>query len=231
MAGWHHRLDGHEFEWTPGVGDRQGGLACCDSRGRKESDMTEWLNWTELSNWTTTIRLYAVLYKLFFPPLTICLEAFPSQEPEFYLDFFLAGVDIHCREGPCGPLITPLRNVGCFQFFTLITMLQWTSRTIPSFHINSLIRSQVGLRMGDTEQEGKGLGCEGGQSHAVPDFASSLGPPWGLVVTSSHNCLFPCTAVAISWQEHLQQSSVNSETCLLDFLPCYSYWVSKKLRE
>ena len=34
MAGWHHRLDGHEFEWTLGVGDGQGGLACCDSWGR-----------------------------------------------------------------------------------------------------------------------------------------------------------------------------------------------------
>ena len=48
MAGWQHRLDGREFEWTPGVGDGQGGLACCDSRGRKESDMTDRLNWTEL---------------------------------------------------------------------------------------------------------------------------------------------------------------------------------------
>ena len=46
MAGWHHRLDGREFEWTPGVGDGQGGLACCDSWGRKESDTTERLNWT-----------------------------------------------------------------------------------------------------------------------------------------------------------------------------------------
>ena len=47
MAGWHHGLDGHESEWTPGVGDGQGGLACCDSWGRKKSDTTEWLNWTE----------------------------------------------------------------------------------------------------------------------------------------------------------------------------------------
>ena len=47
MAGWHHRLDGHDFEWTPGVGDGQGGLACCDSWGRKESDTTERLNWTK----------------------------------------------------------------------------------------------------------------------------------------------------------------------------------------
>ena len=49
MARWHHQLDGHEFGWTPGVGDRQGGLACCDSWGLKESDTTEWMNWTELS--------------------------------------------------------------------------------------------------------------------------------------------------------------------------------------
>ena len=47
MAGWHHRLDGHEFEWTLGVGDGQGGLVCCDSWGRKESDTTEQLNWTD----------------------------------------------------------------------------------------------------------------------------------------------------------------------------------------
>ena len=44
MGGWHHRLDGHEFEQTPGVGDGQGGLACCNSWGRKESDMAEQLN-------------------------------------------------------------------------------------------------------------------------------------------------------------------------------------------
>ena len=48
MVGWHHWLDGREFEWTPEVGDGQGGLECCDSWGRKESDMTERLNWTEL---------------------------------------------------------------------------------------------------------------------------------------------------------------------------------------
>ena len=41
MAGWHHGLDGHKSEWTPEVGDGQGGLACCDSWGPKESDTTE----------------------------------------------------------------------------------------------------------------------------------------------------------------------------------------------
>ena len=50
MVGWHHRLDGHGFGWTLGVGDGQGGLACCSSWGRKELDTTEWLNWTELKS-------------------------------------------------------------------------------------------------------------------------------------------------------------------------------------
>ena len=49
MAGWHHQLDGYEFEWTPEISDGQGGLACCNSWGHKESDTTEWLNWTELN--------------------------------------------------------------------------------------------------------------------------------------------------------------------------------------
>ena len=44
MVGWHHRLNGHEFEQTPGESKRQGSLACCSSWGHKELDMTEWLN-------------------------------------------------------------------------------------------------------------------------------------------------------------------------------------------
>ena len=55
MAGWHHWLDGRESEWTPGVGDGQGGLACCDSWGCKELDTTERLNWTELNTLHTFI--------------------------------------------------------------------------------------------------------------------------------------------------------------------------------
>ena len=50
MAGWHHWLDGRDSEWTPGVGDGQWVLACCDSWGHKESEMTERLNWTELKD-------------------------------------------------------------------------------------------------------------------------------------------------------------------------------------
>jgi len=57
MAGWHHWLNGRESEWTPGVGDEQGGLACCDSWGHKESDTTERLNWTELKTTLPTHSL------------------------------------------------------------------------------------------------------------------------------------------------------------------------------
>ena len=47
MVGWHHWLNGHAFGWTLGTGDGQGGLVCCSSWGRKESDTAERLNWTE----------------------------------------------------------------------------------------------------------------------------------------------------------------------------------------
>ena len=49
MIGWHHWLNGHGFGWTLGAGVGQGGLACCGSWGHKESDMTQWWNWTELN--------------------------------------------------------------------------------------------------------------------------------------------------------------------------------------
>ena len=52
MVGWHHRLNRHEFGWTPGVGDGQRGLVCCGSWGHKESHTTERLNWTECCLWT-----------------------------------------------------------------------------------------------------------------------------------------------------------------------------------
>ena len=54
MVGWHHRLNGHEFEWAPGVGDGQGSLACCSPWGCKESETTKRLNWlTDRDVWRT----------------------------------------------------------------------------------------------------------------------------------------------------------------------------------
>ena len=55
MAGWPHRFNRGEFEWTPGVGDGQGGLACCNSWGHKELDMTEQLNWTDRESYISIL--------------------------------------------------------------------------------------------------------------------------------------------------------------------------------
>ena len=54
MVGWYHRLNGHEFEHTPGIGDGEGSLSCCSPWGCKQSDVTERLKWTELNLWLKT---------------------------------------------------------------------------------------------------------------------------------------------------------------------------------
>jgi len=64
MVGWHHRLDGHGFGWTPGVGDGQGGLACCGSWGHKQSDTIKWLNWLNWTDWCTPLPLHTSTHLL-----------------------------------------------------------------------------------------------------------------------------------------------------------------------
>ena len=66
MAGWHHWLDGHEFEWTPGVGNGQGGLACCNSWGRKELDTSERLNWNMNGEWLVGFMFILSCFSLAF---------------------------------------------------------------------------------------------------------------------------------------------------------------------
>ena len=58
MVGWHNQLNGHKFEEAPGVGDGQGSLVCCSSRGHKELDTTKWLNWTELIGYSLVLFEY-----------------------------------------------------------------------------------------------------------------------------------------------------------------------------
>ena len=66
MAGWHHWLDGCESGWTQGDGDGQGGLACCDSWGRRQLDTTERLNWTECFDWSCYGVVYYCCFNLHF---------------------------------------------------------------------------------------------------------------------------------------------------------------------
>ena len=67
MVGWHHRLNGHVFEWALGVGDRQGSLACCSPWGRKESDTTEWLNRTDYNGRSIKNLLPSLIYRWWWP--------------------------------------------------------------------------------------------------------------------------------------------------------------------
>ena len=76
MVGWHHWLNGHEFEQAPGVGDGLGSLASCSPWGRKESDTTEWLNWTERKE-RKVKSLSSV--QLFGTPWTIAYQVPPSK--------------------------------------------------------------------------------------------------------------------------------------------------------
>ena len=114
MVGWHHRLDGHGFGWTLGVGDGQGSLACCSPWGRKELDTTELLNWTELN----------------------LQGLFPIQGSHLYLLYLL-----HCRRVlyywcHLGSL-TYAWNI-CMSFI-IFKLLGWWKRSmfienIPRFH-------------------------------------------------------------------------------------------------
>ena len=76
MVGWHHLIDGREFELAPGVGDGQGSLMCCSPWGRKESDTIEWVNWTDvtylLANRDTGAKRYNPYFQEFCVSGHVC---------------------------------------------------------------------------------------------------------------------------------------------------------------
>ena len=83
MVGWQHRLNGHGFGWTLGVGDGQGGLACCSSWGHKESDTTERVNWTELKPAGRARGFFKIVFFYSFSFITLQVFCF------FYLILFI----------------------------------------------------------------------------------------------------------------------------------------------
>ena len=91
MAGWHHRLDGRESEWTPGVGDGQGGLACCNSWGHKESDTTEWTEWSEYTallernrNNLWTLGIFKHVAFCTYVNYMLCVNKFQDHSKQFF---------------------------------------------------------------------------------------------------------------------------------------------------
>ena len=76
MAGWYHWLNGQESDWTPGVGDGQGVLVCCDSWGCKESDMTEWLNCAELTDRIRTLLIGHLIWESWAPTWSLGSQPF-----------------------------------------------------------------------------------------------------------------------------------------------------------
>ena len=109
MAGWHHRLNGHGFGWTPGVGDGQGGLAYCGSWGRKELDMTEWrTEW----NWVMNLSSF------FFICIYDCFSTIYWKDYSFFTMLCL------CQK--------PVVQIYVWAYF-------WTSYFIPLIYFSIFI--------------------------------------------------------------------------------------------
>ena len=162
MAGWHHWLDGWESEWTPGVGDGQGGLACCDSWGHKELDMTERLNWTECLNykdcWEDAVNLSLSLSIDLISSTQLHLKAFsPLRLVSMGFPCGSAGKESACNVGDLGSLSGlgrspgerkghPLQYSGPEISMDCVVQGVAKSRTRPSdyhfhFHLVSVISS------------------------------------------------------------------------------------------
>ena len=119
MAGWHHWLDGCESQWTPEVGDGQGGLACCDSWGRKESDTTEPLIWSDLI-------FPNVLDPLVFPFLLATIHI-TLHVKNWVVDMFLSCwfADVCVHKGRYYPLCWALTifSLEYCYFYTWLTII------------------------------------------------------------------------------------------------------------
>jgi len=124
MAGCHHWLDGGESGWTPGVGDGQGGLACCDSWGRQESDRTERLIWSDLiiSKMHSKFRNVKVRKNVQLRVKEICISSYSLWEfflgPFFKkltstLYLFTAVLGLHCCVG--FSLVVERRNCSAVE--------------------------------------------------------------------------------------------------------------------
>ena len=121
MAGRHHWLNGHEFEWTPGVGDGQGGLACCNSWGGTESDTTEQLNWTAL----TELAIHG-------PPIQLLFFFFLIDYQNIWSILNLVSLDTYLKKTWNSIMLKSI-CFYCFIFNAIIENLKWMSTIIKMF--------------------------------------------------------------------------------------------------
>ena len=135
MAGWHHRLDGGESEWTLGVGNGQGGLVCCDSWGRKKLDTTERLNWIELNegiNQSLYTCSHFIKANLFW--FWLRYEWRRKHSPSLKLHYQVPGAVLICSRGD-----TTLRVVIFFYHhltkFVMICHFSMTHLAFVSGHL------------------------------------------------------------------------------------------------
>ena len=111
-AGWHHRLNGHEFEWTLGVGDGQGGLACCTSQVTKSRTLLS--NWTEL-NWLLSNFIYKRDSE---SQCQNSLTYIIAEMSLFYLHFLLFLITYHLRDIGSNFSVSVTRNSSCLCDYT-----------------------------------------------------------------------------------------------------------------
>ena len=126
MVGWHHWLNGHEFGWTLGVGDGQGGLVCCGPWGRKESDTSEWLNWTD--TW------YSLQVQTFPDPLSISMALQDAMSTPITGELGCVRVCVCVCVCVALPCVCGLFHRGCNEPFTKVKA---PISTDPSTHIYS----------------------------------------------------------------------------------------------
>ena len=104
MVGWHHWLDGDEFEQASGVSDGQGSLVWCCPRGCKQSDTTEWLNWTDRKHCTICLHVCVFSHVRLFetPPWTVAHQAlnFAGNNTGMSCHFLLQGIFLIHRSNP-----------------------------------------------------------------------------------------------------------------------------------
>ena len=184
MVGWHHQLNGHEFEQAPGVGDGQRSLACCSPCGRKESDTTEQLSWTELClslHWEE--RLFEDIVRRQFSAVQ---KESSHQEPiSQHLDLELAAP-------------RTVRNKFLFLSHPVYAVLSWQPELLhdaPEFHaVWFFPEAEPKFRAWRTELWVGGRSCK---YHSHPTILQNsfcrvnLGP-------SSHICIDKVTWIAYS---------------------------------